>query len=198
MKNDLYLASQSPRRKSLLQQLGLNCIVLPSDVDETPYMNEGVENYVMRLARHKAEVCRQYLRDQKLELLPILAADTTVCVDGRILGKPESEQEAYNMLKSLSGRRHQVHTAVAVATVQDTDVAISTTHVEMAVLSDADILAYVASGESMDKAGAYGIQGLAGIFIKSIDGSYSGVMGLPIFETAQLLRNAGIELFKNE
>lgn len=196
MKNSMYLASQSPRRKELLQQLGLHSIVMPSNVDESPHMDESVEDYVMRLAREKAEVCLQYLKDQGHELLPIVAADTTVCVDGVILGKPENEQEAYSMLKSLSGRWHEVHTAVAVATEQDTQVALSTTHVEMMALSDADIMAYIASGEPRDKAGAYGIQGLAGIFIKSIEGSYSGVMGLPVFETAQLLRNAGIELLK--
>lgn len=198
MKNNIYLASQSPRRKELLQQLGVGSIVIPSNVDETPHMDESVEGYVMRLAREKAEVCLQYLREQAQELLPIVAADTTVCVDNVILGKPENEQEAYSMLKSLSGRWHEVHTAVAVATEKGTEVALSTTHVEMMELSDADILAYIASGEPRDKAGAYGIQGLAGIFIKSIEGSYSGVMGLPVFETAQLLRNAGIELLKNE
>lgn len=198
MKNNIYLASQSPRRKELLQQLGVGSIVIPSNVDETLHMDESVEGYVMRLAREKAEVCLQYLREQAQELLPIVAADTTVCVDNVILGKPENEQEAYSMLKSLSGRWHEVHTAVAVATEKGTEVALSTTHVEMMELSDADILAYIASGEPRDKAGAYGIQGLAGIFIKSIEGSYSGVMGLPVFETAQLLRNAGIELLKNE
>ena len=198
MKNNIYLASQSPRRKELLQQLGLSSIVIPSNVDETPQIDESVEGYVMRLAREKAEVCLQYLKEQAQELLPIVAADTTVCVDGVILGKPENEQEAYSMLKNLSGRWHEVHTAVAVATVKGIEVALSTTHVEMMELSDADILAYIASGEPRDKAGAYGIQGLAGIFIKSIEGSYSGVMGLPVFETAQLLRNAGIELLKNE
>ncbi|MDP2248366.1 MAG: Maf family protein [Nitrosomonadales bacterium] len=197
-KNNIYLASQSPRRKELLQQLGLNSIVLPSDVDESPHMDERVEDYVLRLAREKAEVCLNYVKQEAQELLPILAADTTVCVDSVILGKPENEMDAYDMLKSLSGRWHEVHTAVAVATEFGTRTALSTTHVEMVTLTDAEILAYIASGEPRDKAGAYGIQGLAGIFIKSIEGSYSGVMGLPIFETAQLLRYAGIELLKNE
>jgi septum formation protein len=137
------------------------------------------------------------LREGK-PLLPIVAADTTVCVDGVILGKPENEQDACDMLKRLSGRRHQVHTAVAVATADAIETALSTTEVEMAALADADIRAYVASGEPRDKAGAYGIQGMAGIFIRSISGSYSGVMGLPVFETAQLLKNAGIELLKHE
>lgn len=196
IKNNIYLASQSPRRKELLQQLGLNSTILPSHVDESLRQNEGVEDYVIRLAREKAEVCLQYLRDEALELRPIVAADTTVSLDGAILGKPENEQEAYSMLKSLSGRCHEVHTAVAVASQYGTETALSSTHVEMAEMADEDILAYIASGEPYDKAGAYGIQGLAGIFIKSISGSYTGVMGLPIFETAQLLRQAGIELLK--
>lgn len=196
MNNNIYLASQSPRRKELLQQLGLQSIVLPSDVDESLRKDEGVEAYVIRLAREKADVCRQYLQNRVLELRPIVAADTTVCLDGNILGKPENEQEAFRMLKSLSGRCHEVHTAVAVASQHGTETVLSTTHVEMAQMSDEDILAYIASGEPYDKAGGYGIQGLAGIFIKSIAGSYTGVMGLPVFETAQLLRQAGIELLK--
>jgi len=197
-KNNIYLASQSPRRKALLQQLGVNSIVLPSHIDESLRADERVESYVMRLASEKAEVCQHYIQQQGMTLLPILAADTTVCVDHIILGKPENELDAYNMLKSLSGRWHEVHTAVAVSSEHGTQCSLSTTHVEMADMSDADILAYIATGEPRDKAGAYGIQGLASIFIKSIEGSYSGVMGLPIFETAQLLRQAGIEFLKNE
>ena len=198
MKNSIYLASQSPRRKEILQQLGLQSIVLPSDVDESLRAGEPAEDYVVRLAHEKALMCRQALLRDGKPMLPIVAADTTVCVDGAILGKPENEQDACNMLKSLSGRCHEVHTAVAVASADAIETALSTTHVEMAPLSDADIRAYIASGEPYDKTGAYGIQGLASIFIKSITGSYSGVMGLPVFETAQLLRNAGIELLKHE
>lgn len=197
-KNNIYLASQSPRRKELLQQLGVHVTVLPSHIDESLRADESVESYVTRLAREKAEVCLQYIQRQGLDFLPILAADTTVCVDHVILGKPESEQEAFNMLKSLSGRWHEVHTAVAVSSGIGTECLLSTTHVQMAHISDADIQAYIATGEPRDKAGAYGIQGLAGIFIQSIEGSYSGVMGLPIFEAGQLLRQAGIELLKNE
>lgn len=197
-KNSIYLASQSPRRKELLQQLGVNSVVLPSHIDESLVASEAVEAYVMRLASEKAIVCQQNIKLQGLETLPILAADTTVSVDHIILGKPENELDAYKMLKSLSGRWHEVHTAVAVSAEGGTECLLSTTHVEMAVMSDADILGYIATGEPRDKAGAYGIQGLASIFIKSIEGSYSGVMGLPIFETAQLLRQAGIEFLKNE
>jgi septum formation protein len=194
-KNNIYLASQSPRRKELLQQLGVNSLVLPSHIDESLRADERVESYVMRLASEKAEVCQRYIQQQGMTLLPILAADTTVCVDHIILGKPENELDAYNMLKSLSGRWHEVHTAVAVSSEHGTQCMLSTTHVEMADMSDTDILGYIATGEPRDKAGAYGIQGLASIFI---EGSYSGVMGLPIFETAQLLRQAGIEFLKNE
>lgn len=197
-KNNIYLASQSPRRKELLQQLGVHVTVLPSHIDESLRADESVESYVTRLAKEKAEVCLQYIQKQGLDYLPILAADTTVCLDHVILGKPESEIEAFNMLKSLSGRWHEVHTAVAVSSASGTECLLSTTHVQMAHISDADIQAYINTGEPRDKAGAYGIQGLAGIFIQSIEGSYSGVMGLPIFETGQLLRQAGIELLKNE
>lgn len=197
MNNRIYLASQSPRRRELLQQLGIACHVLPSHIDENPQAGETVAAYVIRLAREKAEVCLRRVAHESIERLPVLAADTTVCIDGDILGKPEDAGSAFAMLKSLSGRWHEVHTAVAVATAAGTETALSTTHVEMTAISDTDILAYVASGEPYDKAGAYGIQGLAGIFIKRIEGSYSGVMGLPVFETAQLLRSAGIELLKN-
>jgi septum formation protein len=127
-------------------------------------------------------------------LLPILAADTTVSIDGIILGKPESDEEAYAMLARMSGRRHEVHTGIAVATGAGIEVALSTTYVEMDVLADEAIHAYIATGEPRDKAGAYGIQGLAGTFIKHIEGSYSGVMGLPIYETAALLKRAGVDV----
>lgn len=196
MSNTVYLASQSPRRREILQQLGLECIVLPSDIDESVQAGEPPDAYVLRLARAKAETCRRTLRREGWTSLPIVAADTTVCIDDVILGKPVSEQEACDMLRLLSGRRHQVHTAVAVATAGGVATALSSTDVEMAELTDAEIRAYIASGEPFDKAGGYGIQGKAGIFVRSIKGSYSGVMGLPVYETAQLLKHAGIELFK--
>src|SRR5690606_1146314 len=110
IKNTIYLASQSPRRQELLQQLGLSGMVFPAHIDETPQVGEGVENYVIRLAQEKAEACLRALKKQELALLPVLAADTTVCIDGVILGKPETELEAYDMLRSLSGRWHEVHT----------------------------------------------------------------------------------------
>lgn len=198
MTHTIYLASQSPRRRELLLQLGVDCIVLPSHIDESPYSGERVEDYVLRLAREKAEVCYQRLADEDRAILPILAADTTVCLDHVMLGKPESELEALSMLQRLSGRWHEVHTAVAVATAVGVETALSTTHVEISNVSEADLMAYIATGEPRDKAGAYGIQGLAGMFIRRIEGSYTGVMGLPIYETAQLLRNAGVALLKHE
>lgn len=188
----IYLASRSPRRAELLQQIGMDFIVLPSDIDESILPGEQASAYVVRLAHAKAIACQQYLMVSDLPSRPILAADTTVCVDDEILGKPETEAEAYAMLKLMSGRWHEVHTALALATGQDIATRLSTTRVEMAVLSEAEIKAYIASGEPFDKAGAYGIQGLAGVFIRRIEGSYSGVMGLPIYEIATLLKQVGM------
>ncbi len=190
----IYLASRSPRRAELLQQIGIDYLVLPSDVDESLLADELPEDYVLRLASTKARVCLTGLAAADLLMLPILAADTTVCVDGMILGKPESDEEARTMLASMSGRWHEVHTGLALASTHGVETALSTTRVELAVLSAADIAAYIATGEPHDKAGAYGIQGLAGTFIRRIEGSYSGVMGLPIFETATLLKKAGIRV----
>jgi len=193
-KQTIYLASRSPRRAELLQQIGLNFTVLPSDIDETPLLNELSHEYVVRLAAEKAQVCFAKLQMDQANLYPVLAADTTVSVDGRILGKPQDDDDAFQMLSSLDGRWHDVHTGIAVATTTGVKTAISTTRVEMPKLSDEKILAYVATGEPRDKAGAYGIQGLASTIIKRIEGSYSGVMGLPIYETAMLLEQAGIRV----
>lgn len=193
-KKTIYLASRSPRRAELLQQIGLNFTVLPSDIDETPLLNELSHEYVVRLAAEKAQACFAKLQMDQADLYPVLAADTTVSVDGRILGKPQDDADAFQMLSSLAGRWHEVHTGIAVATTTGVKTAISTTRVEMPKLSDEKILAYVATGEPSDKAGAYGIQGLASTIIKRIEGSYSGVMGLPIYETAMLLEQAGIRV----
>lgn len=193
-KKTIYLASRSPRRAELLQQIGLNFVVLPSDIDETPLLNELSHDYVVRLAAEKAQACFAQLQIDKATLYPVLAADTTVSVDGRILGKPQDDDDAFQMLSSLSGRWHEVHTGIAVATIDGVRTAISTTRVEMPKLPDAKIFAYVATGEPRDKAGAYGIQGLASTMIKRIEGSYSGVMGLPIYETTLLLEQAGISV----
>ena len=190
----IYLASRSPRRGELLRQLGVSFEVLPSDVDESVLPGEAPEQYVLRLAREKAAVCVQRLAQQGLPALPVLAADTTVCIDGMILGKPEGDADAAAMLRRMADRWHMVHTAVAMADVNRVEVALSSTQVEMAPLSEAEISAYVASGEPRDKAGSYGIQGRAGTFIRRIEGSYSGVMGLPVYETAQLLKQFGVLL----
>jgi septum formation protein len=190
----IYLASRSPRRAELLRQMGIGFEILPADVDESIAPGEWPDVYVKRLAAEKASAVAAQIKQNNLRRLPILAADTTVAVDGIILGKPQDDADAHAMLKSLSGRWHEVHTALAVAFNGTIEVALSTTRVEMAQLENSQLEAYVASGEPRDKAGAYGIQGLAGSFIKRIEGSYSGVMGLPIYETAQLLESAGIRL----
>jgi septum formation protein len=188
----IYLASRSPRRVELLQQIGILCVTLPTDIDETQSLNESPIDYVMRLARQKAEACAQALNSEQ-RLSQIIAADTTVVLDGQVLGKPEDDNDARQILTRLSGRVHQVHTAVALAFNNQIEVVLSTTVVEMMDLSVAQIEAYIASGDHRDKAGSYGIQGAAGAWIKRIEGSYTGVMGLPLYETAALLRKCGLE-----
>ena len=187
----IYLASRSPRRVELLKQIGILCVTLPADIDETQDLNESPIDYVMRLARQKAEACSQALNSEQ-RLSPILAADTTVVLDEQVLGKPEDDNDARLILTRLSGRVHQVHTAVALAFNNQIEVVLSTTVVEMMDLSVAQIEAYIASGDHRDKAGSYGIQGAAGAWIKRIEGSYTGVMGLPLYETATLLRQCDL------
>lgn len=187
----VYLASRSPRRVELLGQLGVACEPLPADIDETQLVGESPERYVTRLAREKAQACLQHLTvEQKAH--PVLAADTTVVLDGVVLGKPDDDIDARNMLIALSGSLHEVHTAVALAFNNQIEVVLSTTVVEMMTLTEEQIERYITSGEPRDKAGSYGIQGKAGAWIKRIEGSYSGVMGLPVFETAELLRKANL------
>lgn len=190
----LYLASRSPRRAELLRQLGARFAVLPADVDESVRAGEAPEHYVLRLARQKAQACARLIAQQSLQALPVLAADTTVSIDGMILGKPENDADAAAMLRRMADRWHAVHTAIAVAQGTRIETALCSTGVEMAPLSAAEIAAYVATGEPHDKAGGYGIQGLAGVFIRRIEGSYTGVMGLPIYETAQLLKEFGVKV----
>lgn len=189
--SQIYLASRSPRRVELLKQIGIFCVTLPADIDETQILNENAIDYVMRLARQKAEACLQTLSAEQ-RLSPVLAADTTVVLDGKVLGKPEDDNDARLILSALSGRVHEVHTAVALAFNNEIEVVLSTTVVEMMVLSEAQTEAYLKSGDHRDKAGSYGIQGAAGAWIKRIAGSYTGVMGLPLYETAALLRKRGI------
>lgn len=181
----IILASRSPRRIELLKQINVSCTVMPADIDESVRSGELAADYVLRLALEKAEAIRSSLEQAGNQL--ILAADTTVALDKHILGKPEDDADAIRMLKKLSGTTHQVHTAVAVSGYNRTQVMLNTTHVTMMPLTDAMIEAYILAGEHRDKAGSYGIQGLAGAWIQRIDGSYSGVMGLPLYETAQLL-----------
>ena len=181
----LYLASASPRRLELLAQVGLHAHVVPQHVDESRLAGERPADYVVRVARLKAECARQSpLCDASL---PILAADTAVVCDDMVLGKPGSRTEAQAMLQRLSGRTHQVLTAVAVADRRRSAVELVSTNVTFRELSEAEIDAYWASGEPHDKAGAYAIQGLGAMFVSRIEGSYSAVVGLPLFEVLQLL-----------
>lgn len=182
----IILASQSPRRVALLKQMGIDCLVMPADIDETPLSGELPSDYVLRLAEQKASAIVTKLNGQHANLL-ILAADTTVALGNAIFGKPENEADAFNMLKKLSGSTHQVHTAIAAAFKGKLETAINTTQVTIMPLSDAMISEYIATGEPMDKAGSYAIQGLAGAWVSHIEGSYTGVMGLPVHETALLL-----------
>ena len=186
----IILASRSPRRVELLKQIGIDSIVRPADVDETPLAGEAPADYVQRVARQKVIEITKSLKSEYANL-PVLAADTTVALDGEILGKPENDADAVKMLQKLSGSKHAVHTAVAISFKGKVNVVLSSTTVEMMPLTDGMISAYVATGEQRDKAGSYAIQGKAGAWIKHIEGSYSGVMGLPLYETAKLLRGLG-------
>lgn len=188
----LYLASQSPRRRELLTQIGVAHRVLAVDTDESRRAGELPATYVQRLALEKAQAGWREAQRQGLPALPVLGADTAVVLGAEVLGKPADFMSAQTMLRSLSGRSHQVLTGVAVCDGQKQVVAMSTTTVWLRTLSDSEIKNYWASGEPCDKAGAYGIQGLAAVFIERIEGSYSGVVGLPLFETAQLLDQFGV------
>jgi septum formation protein len=191
----IYLASRSPRRRELLSQVGVRYHLLlfrsrpdsPPDVDESLLPNEQPDTYVERVARAKAQAGWRLLRLRNLPFAPVLAADTTVALDGQILGKPADRKEAAEMLAALSGRRHDVFTAVALTRDERIDSAVSRSEVQFKQLSPEDIAQYIATGECDDKAGAYAIQGRAARFIMELRGSYSGVMGLPLFETSQLL-----------
>ena len=191
-----YLASASPRRRELLAQAGYAPVVLrlaPARVvDETPLPGEPPLVYVKRLARDKALAGVGERLASGLQPGPVLAADTTVALGAEIFGKPADALEAVAILSRLSGREHQVLTAVALAEDDRVDVRVSVSRVRFARLSEQQIHAYAASGEPLDKAGAYGIQGRAACFVEHLEGSYSGVMGLPLFETADLLAQAGI------
>lgn len=191
----IYLASRSPQRRELLTQIGVRFHLLlfrarpgePTDVDETPHEGEAPDAYVERLGREKAEAGWRRMQQRNLPPAPVLAADTTVAVGGRILGKPANRDEAAEMLASLSGKTHEVLTAVALKHYDDLASALSRSEVRFKALSDAEVRQYAATGEGDDKAGAYAIQGRAGRFVVELRGSYTGVVGLPLYETAELL-----------
>jgi septum formation protein len=181
------LASMSPRRRELLAQIGVPHLVSAADIDEAVLPGEPAADYVVRLARAKALAVQA-----RAAALPVLAADTTVVIDGAICSKPTGESETVAMLQRLSGRSHQVLTAVALATERGVALRLSASEVRFRRLSRAECAAYWRSGEPRDKAGGYAVQGRGAVFIEHLSGSYSGVMGLPLFETAQLLTAAGV------
>jgi septum formation protein len=191
----IYLASRSPRRRELLAQIGVRYHLLlfrsrpgsPPDVDETLLEAEAPDAYVERVARAKAEAGWKLLRLRNLPLAPVLAADTTVALGGAILGKPADRKDAVQILEQLSGQRHEVLSAVALKRDDWLECLLSRSEVQFKKLSAEEIAQYAATGECDDKAGAYAIQGRAARFIAELRGSYSGVMGLPLYETAQLL-----------
>ncbi|WP_040976747.1 Maf family protein [Necropsobacter massiliensis] len=192
----LYLASNSPRRLQLLQQLGLQVEVFSAETDETPFSGECPSAYVLRMAQQKnsAALALWQKQRQKPPHLPFLSADTIVVAEGRILGKPRNEAHAVQMLASLSARSHQVITAVCLFHQGQRHCLTQISRVCFKALTEDEIRRYVASKEPLDKAGAYGIQGMGGVFVHHIEGSFTGIMGLPVFETAQLLCHAGILL----
>jgi septum formation protein len=188
----VYLASLSPRRHELLLQIGIDHEVVGVDVDERRLAGEPPADYVVRLASAKAEAAAG--STAVAHTLPVLGAATAVVVDGEVLGKPRDRAEALGMLARLSGRTHEVVTGVALATTAGVFTRVSLSRVGFRELDEGEMACYWASGEPADKAGAYGIQGLGAVFVSRIEGSYSGVVGLPLFETAEMLRGAGIRL----
>ncbi|WP_024301095.1 nucleoside triphosphate pyrophosphatase [Pseudogulbenkiania sp. MAI-1] len=188
----IYLASASPRRRELLQQLGVRTERIHADIDETAQPGEDAVAYTERLARDKAAAGWHVVESGGLPSRPLLAADTTVVLDGEIFGKPEDAADARRMLEAFSGRTHQVVTSVAVREGERTLVRTSVTDVTFRPLTETDIARYIDTGEPFDKAGSYGIQGRAAVFIERIAGSYTGVVGLPVFETAALLSEFGL------
>lgn len=189
----LYLASGSPRRLAILSDLGYRVEKLSADIDETPHDGEDAADYASRMAREKntAAMMRWMQSHDAPPEYPLITADTTVALDGRILGKPENADHAAEMLNALSGSVHQVISAVAVAYGGGFYETSQTSLVHFKPLLAKEIQAYIAGGEPMDKAGAYGIQGTAGAFVRRLEGSFTGVMGLPVYETLELLRRCG-------
>jgi len=189
------LASASPRRRELLEQIGVRAIVKSVDIDESRKPGEPVKEYVQRLAMEKAE--RGFSTIKNSQKLPVVGSDTIVVIDGIVLGKPEDRQQAKEMLQQLSGQKHTVLTSVAIVTEDKKVIDTSSSEVLFNKLELQEIEDYVATGETDDKAGSYAIQGLAAQFVKNLNGSFSGVMGLPLFETVQLLKQCGIDPLSN-
>lgn len=189
----IYLASASPRRSALLRQIGVAHRVQPVDVDERLLAGETPVRYVERLATLKADVLWGKLPEA--QRAPVLGADTTVVIDGQVLAKPDDEADGLRMLRLLSGRTHQVCTAAALRDASGARTRISVSEVRLRAVSEEECRAYWRSGEPADKAGGYAVQGLAAAFIEHIAGSYSGIMGLPLFETAELLRSIGWRIY---
>jgi len=198
----LYLASKSPRRAALLAQLAIEFEPLllreapgrPRDVVEEAHDAEPAAHYVERMARTKAQIGWQRMQTRRLAERPVLGADTEVVLDGAVFGKPNDAADAVRMIKRLSGRTHQVLTAVALRYRERTDVEVSVSKVTLRRLGSVEIERYVATGEPLDKAGAYAVQGRAAAFVSRLEGSYTGVVGLPLFETATLLGRAGVAI----
>jgi septum formation protein len=205
LERGIYLASRSPRRRELLAQIGVryhlllfrSCPEEGPEVDETPHKDEKPAEYVERVARAKAEAGWKRMLQRNLPHAPVLAADTTVALEKRIFGKSAGREEAAEMLAALSGKTHEVLTAVALKTFDQLESALSVSEVKFKPLSAEEIRLYVATGEADDKAGAYGIQGRAARFVMELRGSYSGVMGLPLYEAGQLLERLGAPRGRN-
>ncbi len=189
----IYLASSSPRRRDLLNQLGVSFRILDLEIDESMFANETPDALVQRLAVLKAETGRGLLADGGAHL--VLGADTIVVQNGEVLGKPRDASHACELLMGLSGCCHRVLSAVALASADDTGMRLSESRVSFRQLSKQECEAYAATGEPLDKAGGYAIQGRAAAFVSDLQGSYSGVVGLPLYETAELLREAGVGIF---
>lgn len=189
--HSILLASGSPRRREILENLGFIVNKLFAEIDETPHDNENAMDYVRRMAieKNRAAVAQFGSTEQA-----ILSADTTVAFNGNILGKPNNAAHARDILHTLSGQTHQVLTAVCVSRAGQEYITVQSSDVTFKPLSEAEIAAYIATGEPLDKAGAYGIQGLGGAFVAHLSGSFTGVMGLPVFETLALLREAGVSV----
>ena len=198
----VYLASRSPRRRELLKQIGVAFDVLllredparGEDVDERVMDGESPQDYVTRIARAKAELGWVRVLQRRLRPNPVLGADTSVIVDGEVLGKPGSRQDAERMLAKLSGRSHQVLSVVALCYRELVELRLSSTTVELRPMTEQEIHRYVATGEPLDKAGAYAIQGRGAAFVRTLSGSYSGVMGLPLFEMVELMHHFGFDV----